>query len=109
MDINWAPGHSSIAENEEADRLAKEAAQEACTFKEGSTSTSMADVKQASHTHIMTLWQRRWTIAEVGREYYRYIPSITTKKYLDNQQDNPTVGYYNYKLVTTSSINTDPS
>ena len=59
---------------------------EASTFKEGSSSTSMADVKQASHTHIMTLWQRRWTIAhvaEVGREYYRYVPSITTKKYLD--------------------------
>ena len=83
VDINWAPGHSSIAANEEADRLAKEAAQKASTFKEGSSSTSMADVRQASHTHIMTLWQRRCTIAEVGREYYRYVPSITTKKYLD--------------------------
>ena len=57
VDINWAPGHSSITGNDEADRLAKEAAQEASTFfNERNNSTLIADAKLASHTHIMTQW-----------------------------------------------------
>ena len=83
VDINWAPGHSSIAGNEEANRLAKEAAHEASTFPEGSKSTSMADVKLASHVHIMTLWQRRWDLTEVGRVFDKYFPSIDTKRPFD--------------------------
>ena len=43
----------------------------------------MADVKIASHTYTMTLWQRRWNIAEVGREYYKYYPSITAQRHFD--------------------------
>ena len=75
VDINWAPGHSSITGNDEGDRLAKEAAQEASTFfNERNNSTSIADVKLASHTHTMTQWKRRWNIAEVGREYFKYVP-----------------------------------
>ena len=83
VDINWAPRHSFIAGNEEADMLAKEAAHEASTFKEGSGSTSMADVKLASHTYIMSLWQHRWSIAEVGREFFKYSPYISTQRHFD--------------------------
>ena len=83
VDTNWAPGHCSIVGNEEADRLAKEAAHEASTFKEGSGSTSMADVKLASNTHVMSLWQHRWSIAEVGREFFKYSPYISTQRHFD--------------------------
>ena len=54
MDINWAPGHSSIDGNDEADRLAKEAAQEVSTFNEGNNSKLIEDVKLARHAHTMT-------------------------------------------------------
>ena len=83
VDISWAPGHSDIAGNEEADRLAKEAATEASKFKEGSSSTSMAEVNLASTQHIMLLWQRRWDIAEVRREYYKYTLQVTMKCQFD--------------------------
>ena len=83
MNINWAPGHSSIAGNDEADRLAKDAAQEASTFNEGNNSTSIADVRLASHTHTITQWQHRWNIAEAGREYFKYVPSITAHRHFD--------------------------
>ena len=43
----------------------------------------MVDVKLASHTHTMPQWQHRWNIAEVGREYFKYVLSITTQRHLD--------------------------
>ena len=67
------PGHLATALSlemiiDEANKLAKEAAQEASTFNKGNSSTSMADVKFASHTQTMTLWQSCWSIVEVGSE-----------------------------------------
>ena len=101
MDISWAPGHTDIAGNEEADRRAKEAATEASKFKEGSSSTSMAEVNLASTQHIMSLWQRRWDIAEVGREYYKYIPQVTMKR----QFDIPTKQAYSRILQLQTGLN----
>ena len=51
VDISWAPGHSVIAGNE-VYRLAKETATYASKFKEGSSSTFMAEVNLASTQHI---------------------------------------------------------
>ena len=105
MNINWALGDISIAGNEEADRLAKEDAHEASTFK-GSGSTYMADVKLVRHTHMMTLWQRRWSIAEVGREFFKYSPYSDSS---NNRRNKYTAGYCNYKLDIMSSTSTDSS
>ena len=46
--VDWIPGHSSIAGNEVADRLAKGAAQEASNFPEDRMIVSRADIKQVA-------------------------------------------------------------
>ena len=51
VEINWAPGHSSIAGNEEADKLAKEAAHEASLFTDERKTTSISDIKAASQAY----------------------------------------------------------
>ena len=72
VEINWAPGHSSIAGNEEADKLAKEAAHEASLFTDDRKTTSISDIKAASQAYTLSQWQRRWDTTEVGRTYYNY-------------------------------------
>ena len=69
VQVDWTPGHSSIAGNE-ADRLAKEAALEASNFPEDRMIVSQADIKQASQSYIWLLWQWRYETSqttEVGR------------------------------------------
>ena len=83
VEISWAPGHSSIAGNEEADQLAKEAAQEASLFTDERKTTSICDIKAASQTHTLSLWQRRWETTDVGRTYHKYQPKVNTKRVHD--------------------------
>ena len=109
VDINWAPGNSSIVGNEEADRLEKEVANDGSTFPEGSKSTSMADVKLASHTHIMTLWQRRWDLTEVGRVFYKYFLSIDTKRPFDQPSTESYSRILQLQTATTPSTIIDRS
>ena len=81
--------------------LAKEAAREVSTFREGRKSTSMADVKMASPAHIMTLWQRRWDLTEVGWVFCKYFPSIDTKK---RPFDQPSKDSYS-KILQLQTLN----
>ena len=63
-DINWAPGHRSIAGNEGTDRLAKEAAKEANELPERNNSTTTADMSlgSAGKTHTEALFIRLPTL-----------------------------------------------
>ena len=56
VEISWAPGHSSIAGNEEAGQLAKQAAQDASSFAEERKTTSICGIKAAGQTYTLSLW-----------------------------------------------------
>ena len=82
-DINWVPVHRSIAGNEGADRLAKEAAKKANRLPEGNSSTTTADVSVGSDTDTMTLWQHRRDTTEVGRVFHRHNLSMRSIRPFD--------------------------
>ena len=67
VEIDWTPGHSSIAGNEMTDQLAKEAAMEASKFPEDKTITTHPEIKLAYTKYITTQWQRRWEQSDTGR------------------------------------------
>ena len=48
IEISWTPGYANIKGNEHADRLAKEAAQEAKEKESLPPETSLGDVKEAA-------------------------------------------------------------
>ena len=47
VDISWTPGHASIAGNEIANALAKEAATEAMNQPEGKNSSTILEIKES--------------------------------------------------------------
>ena len=56
--IHWTPGHANVNGNEIADRLAKEAANEAEQNQSDTHNTiTKQDVKKAARDHIMEKWQ----------------------------------------------------
>ncbi|CAG2227763.1 RNASEH1 [Mytilus edulis] len=75
--ISWTPGHANIAGNDEADILAKTAAEEAKELPTENNVITLQDVKQAAYKSTGNKWQRRWEISERGRDLYEKIP--TTK------------------------------
>ena len=84
VEIDWTPAHSSIAGNEMADKLAKEAAMEASKFPEEKTITSHHEIKLACAKYITTQWQRRWEQSDTGRDYYNYFPTVEFKRLFDH-------------------------
>ena len=59
VEISWTPGHSSIAGNDVADRLAKQAAKEASSQPEEMRNTSLQDVRQAAEQSQTISWQSK--------------------------------------------------
>ena len=83
VEIDLTPGHSSIAGNEMADKLAQEAAMEASKFPEEKTITSHPEIKLVCTKYITTQWQRRWEQSDTGRDYYNYFPTVEFKRLFD--------------------------
>ena len=81
VDISWTPGHADIKGNEQADKMAKEAAEEAKEKSESELppATTLSDVKTAAKESSMKKWQERWVKAETGRDLFEYRPRVDYK------------------------------
>ena len=60
VEIDWTPGHSSLAGNEVADRLVKEATEETNKLPEEKRITSQPEIMLAGNQYITAQWQKRW-------------------------------------------------
>ena len=83
VSIHWTPGHATIAGNEIADRLAKDAAQQASKMPMDTSVVTNQDIKSAAKKTIISKWQQRWDISETGRFLYTFKPFVDGKLYLD--------------------------
>ena len=83
VSIHWTPGHATIAGNEIADRLAKDAAQQASKMPMDTSVVTSQDIKSAAKKSIISKWQQRWDISETGRFLYTFKPLVDGKLYLD--------------------------
>ena len=81
--VAWTPGHADIAGNEQADKLAKEAAQEATTLNASSNIITINDVKQAAQENIKLKWQRRWDLSNQGRHLHTITPGVGSNRCSD--------------------------
>ena len=79
VEISWTPGHSDIKGNELADKLAKEAAEEAKEKKDLPPVITMGDVKTAARESGRKKWQDMWEKAEAGRHLFTYRPKVGYK------------------------------
>ena len=79
MEISWTPWHADIKGNDQADRLAKEAAQEAKEMSELPSAITLCDVKMAAKTSGFKKWQERWEKAETGRDLCDFRPRVDFK------------------------------
>ena len=80
VDISWTPGHASIAGNEIADALAKEAATEAMNQPEGRNSSTILEIKEATKKTQNSKWQSRWDNTEYGRAYHMLVSKVDSKR-----------------------------
>ncbi|CAG2242410.1 RNASEH1 [Mytilus edulis] len=74
--ILWTPGHANIQGNDEADLLAKQAAEEATQLLPKNNIITLQDVKQGAHKSVMLKWQRRWELSNTGRDLFEITPNV---------------------------------
>ena len=76
MDIVWTPEQGDVEGNEVADRLTKEAAVEAKELEEEISAIIVQDIKSHSRASIRRIWQQRWDIDELCRDFYLCKPFL---------------------------------
>ena len=76
VEISWTPGHAEIKGNKHADRLAKEAAQEAKEKEDLPPVISLGDVKEAAKKSGYMKWQEMWEKSEKGRHLFNFRPKV---------------------------------
>ena len=81
VEIPWTPRHTEIKGKDQADRLAKEAAQEAKGMAESElpSATTLCDVKMAAKTSGFKKWQERWEKTETGGDLFDCRPRVDFK------------------------------
>ena len=79
VELSWTPGHADIKGNEQADRLAKEAAKEAKEKEELPPVISLGDVKEAAKKSGFVKWQEMWDNSEKGRHLFQFRPKVGYK------------------------------
>ena len=100
VDISWTPGHASIAGNEIADALVKEAAMVAMIQPEGRNSSTILENKEANKKTQISKWQSRWDNTEYGRAYQ--LPYASLKSGLQEVS-----GYPQQEKLLPNPTNTD--
>ena len=82
--ILWTPGHAGIVGNDEADILAKEAAEEARNLPPENNILTLQDIKKGAEKSTEAKWLRRWTISDRGRDLYEKMPSLNPRPLYDH-------------------------
>ena len=86
LEISWTPGHADIKGNELADKLAKEAAEEAKEMDDSSVVVIMEVTKSAAKRSGVKKWQEMWEKSERGRALYIYRPELNFNLNLHSKQ-----------------------
>ena len=79
VEISWTPGHANIKGNKYADKLAKEAAQEAMEKDKLPPVISLGDVKEAARKSGLIKWQEMWEKSDKGRHLFQLRSKVNFK------------------------------
>ena len=74
VSIFWTPGNATIAGNEIADRLAKDAAHQVSEMPVNTSVVTIQDIKFSAKKSIVSKWQQHWDISESGSFLYTFKP-----------------------------------